>query len=292
MDARESRFEIKANMGVFAGRGSLPRELAGYLRKKGHEPFILGIKGETEPWIEDYNHRLFVWGKLGSFFRYLQNNNIKQVVFAGGVTRPALRLRDLDMGGVISLSRVMAFMIGGDNSLLTGLIKLFDQHGVEVVGAHEVMPGLLTPAGIFFGRKPGKKAMLNIEKAFEACKTLGALDIGQAAVAVGGRVVAVEGIEGTDAMLERIAAMRVSGKLYENGRHGVLVKTMKPDQDMRADLPSIGPNTIDGVVEAKLRGIAIEAGYSMILDREETLEKAKASGVFIYGLTPTDNGNI
>ena len=290
MGTQHTSLEIIANVAIFAGRGSLPLELAGYLRKIGHEPFIVGIEGEVEPWISDYNHELFVWGTLGRFFKHLKNNNIKQIVFAGGVTRPTLRFRDMDWGGVVSLSKVMAFMVGGDNSLLTGLIKLFDQHGVKVVGAHEIMPDLLTPSGLLFGRKPSKKAMTNIEKAFEACKVLGSLDIGQAAVAVGGRVVAVEGIEGTDGMLERIASMRASGRLFEDGKHGVLVKTMKPDQDMRADLPAIGPQTIEGVINAGLKGIAIEAGHSLLLEKEETLAKAKNAGVFVYGLEPDANG--
>lgn len=284
MSTEISSLNIIANVGIFAGQGSLPKELAEHLRRIGHEPFILGIQGEVEPWVNDYNNELFVWGKLGRFFKHLKSNNIKQVIFAGGVTRPILRFRDMDWGGVVSLSKVMAFMVGGDNSLLTGLMKLFDQHNVTVVGAHEIMPELLTPKGLLFGRKPSKKALHNIDKAFEACKALGALDIGQAAVAVGGRVVAVEGIEGTDGMLERIASMRASGRLYEDGKHGVLVKTMKPDQDMRADLPTIGPNTIDGLIKAGLKGVAIEAGHSLLLEREETLAKAKQSGVFVYGL--------
>lgn len=284
MSTEISSLNIIANVGIFAGQGSLPKELAEHLRRIGHEPFILGIQGEVEPWVNDYNNELFVWGKLGRFFKHLKSNNIKQVIFAGGVTRPTLRFRDMDWGGLVSLSKVMAFMVGGDNSLLTGLMKLFDQHNVTVVGAHEIMPELLTPKGLLFGRKPSKKALHNIDKAFEACKALGALDIGQAAVAVGGRVVAVEGIEGTDGMLERIASMRASGRLYEDGKHGVLVKTMKPDQDMRADLPTIGPNTIDGLIKAGLKGVAIEAGHSLLLEREETLAKAKQSGVFVYGL--------
>lgn len=290
MGTQRSSLEIIANVGIFAGRGSLPKELAEHLKKSGHEPYIVGIEGEVEPWIEHYNNELFVWGKLGSFFKHLKKNNIKQVVFAGGVTRPKLRFRDMDWGGVVSLSKVMAFMVGGDNSLLTGLMKLFDQHGVKVVGAHEIMPELLTTPGLAIGRKPSKKAMHNIDKAFEACKVLGALDIGQAAVAVGGRVVAVEGIEGTDGMLERIAQMRGSGRLFEDGQHGVLVKTMKPNQDMRADLPSIGPNTIEAVIKAGLKGIAIEAGHSLLLEKEETLAKAKESGIFVFGLAPDLQG--
>ena len=284
MSTENAPVKIIANVGIFAGRGSLPRELAEHLRAMGHEPFIVGIEGETEPWINDFNNKLFVWGKLGRFFKHLQANNIKQMIFAGGVTRPTLRFRDMDWGGVVSLSKVMAFMVGGDNSLLTGLMKLFDQYGVTVVGAHDIMPELLTPKGILFGRKPSKKALHNIDKAFEACKALGALDIGQAAVAVGGRVVAVEGIEGTDGMLERIASMRVSGRLFEDGKHGVLVKTMKPDQDMRADLPTIGPQTIDSVIKAGLKGVAIEAGHSLLLEKEETLARARQAGVFVYGL--------
>ena len=290
MGTKHTSLKITANVAIFAGRGSLPLELAGHLRKIGHEPFIVGIEGEVDPWISDYNHELFVWGKLGRFFKHLKNNHIKQIVFAGGVTRPSLRFRDMDWGGVVSLSKVMAFMVGGDNSLLKGLIKLFDQHGVKVVGAHEIMPELLTPSGLLFGRKPSKKAMNNIDKAFEACKVLGSLDIGQAAVAVGGRVVAVEGIEGTDGMLERIATMRASGRLFEDGKHGVLVKTMKPDQDMRADLPAIGPQTIERVINAGLKGIAIEAGHSLLLDKEETLAKAKDAGIFVYGLDPSSDG--
>lgn len=291
MSTEKTSLNIIANVGIFAGRGSLPRELAEYLREEGHEPFIVGIEGEVEPWINNFNNEIFVWGKLGKFFKHLKANNIKQIVFAGGVTRPTLRFRDMDWGGVVSLSKVMAFMVGGDNSLLTGLMKLFDQHGVKVVGAHEIMPELLTPKGLLFGRKPSKKALHNIDKAFEACKILGALDIGQAAVAVGGRVVAVEGIEGTDGMLERIASMRASGRLYEDGKHGVLVKTMKPDQDMRADLPTIGSQTIDGIIKAGLKGVAIEAGYSLLLEKEETLAKAKEAGVFVYGLETDEAGD-
>jgi DUF1009 family protein len=123
---------------------------------------------------------------------------------------------------------------------------------------------------------------------FSACKALGTFDIGQAAVAEAGRVVALEGVEGTDAMLERITAMRQIGRMPPEGKNGVLVKTMKPGQDMRADLPAIGPNTIECVVRAGLRGIAVEAGHSIILEREMTLAAARQGGIFIYGLTPEE----
>jgi len=282
---KQSKFQLADNVAIVVGRGLLPCELVEGMIAQGRTPLLIGLEGEKEAWLDNYPHEMFVWGQLGRFFKHLKKHNIKQVLFAGGVTRPKLKLRNMDMGGILSLTRVMTFMIGGDNSLLSGLIKLFDSHGIEVIGPHQVLPELLAQSGTIAGRKPSGAALNNINKAFDACKKLGELDIGQAAVAVGGRVIALEGIEGTDGMLERVASMRESGRLYESGKHGVLVKTMKPDQDMRADLPAIGPRTIEMIEKAGLKGIAIEAGYSLILSRSETISAAKKAGVFIYGFT-------
>lgn len=275
---------MNQTLAIFAGKGSLPREIAAGQREKGSEPYLIGIEGETESWISDYNHEILNWGQFGHFFKLLAANGVNQIVFAGGVTRPKLEIRKMDWGAIRSLPEILAFMIGGDNSLLSGLIKVFEKRGIEVVGAHQVMPELVAKSGAIAGRKPPGKAMLNLQKATEAAKELGRLDIGQAAVAVGGRVVAVEGIEGTDGMLERIISMRESGRLYENGRFGVLAKTMKPGQEMRADLPAIGPDTINRLAEGGLRGVGIEAGRSLILEREKTLKLAKFHDVFIYGM--------
>lgn len=272
------------NIAIVVGRGQLPGELVAGLMAKGRSPVLVGIEGETEPWLENFEHKIFAWGQLGAFFKHLKQSGVRQVLLAGSVTRPKIELSKMDMGAMASLPRVMAFMIGGDNSLLSGVIDLFGSKGIEVLGVHEVLPELLAEKGKIAGATPSRTAKRNIEKAFEACKLLGKLDIGQAAVAVGGRVVAVEGIEGTDGMLERVAGMRASGRLYENGTHGVLVKTMKPGQDMRADLPAIGPKTIEMISAAGLRGVAIEAGHSLVLARSETLSAAKREGVFIHGM--------
>ena len=111
------------------------------------------------------------------------------------------------------------------------------------------------------------------------------MDIGQGAVSVGGRVVALESAEGTDQMLQRVAALRKSGRISAR-RRGVLVKVCKPQQDLRADLPSIGANTVRLAAAAGLSGIAVEAGRSLVLGREETLQAADAAGLFVYGLEP------
>ncbi len=275
-------------LALIVGRGALPRELAAGIGRRGKPPYLIGIHGETEPWIEEYDHTILKWGQLGELFKLLSQLGCSRVIFAGSMTRPKLNISSFDWGGIKSLPEVFAFMIGGDNSLFSGLIQLFEKRGVAIVGPHEVMPELLSGAGAIVGRKPSAKAMRNIKKAVEASKLLGKLDIGQAAVAVAGRVVAAEGIEGTDGMLERTAQMRKTGRLFEQGRDGVLVKTMKPDQEMRVDLPAIGPGTIDRLAEAGLRGVAIEAGRSIILEREKTLRLAKFHNIFIYGMEPSD----
>lgn len=277
------------NLAIIAGRGSLPQELAFGVRARGEEPFLIGIEGETDPWLEKFNHSILGWGQFGQLFKLLSEHGVGKVVLAGGVTRPKINIARMDWTAIRSLPEILAFMIGGDNSLLSGVIKLFEKRGIEVLGAHQVMPQLLAGSGAISGRKPSRKAMTNIHKAAEACKELGRLDIGQASVAVGGRVVAVEGIEGTDGMLERVASMRSTGRLFEDGRFGVLVKTMKPEQEMRVDLPAIGPDTINRLAEAGLRGVGIEAGRSLILEREKTLKLARFHDVFIHGMDVSDH---
>jgi DUF1009 family protein len=275
--------ENKQNIAIIVGKGELPKELAMGLKAVGNPAFLVGIEEEYQAWVTHEHHKILHWGQFGALFKLLKELEITQVIFAGSVTRPNVSFAKMDWGAITSLPQILAFMIGGDNTLLSGLIRLFEKKGIQIVGPHEVLPELLADTGKMTKLKPSRKANTNITTAFKACKMLGELDIGQAAVAVGGRVIAVEGIEGTDNMLERVAYLRSIGRLYENGRNGVLVKCMKPNQEMRADLPAIGIDTIRNVAAAGLAGIAIEGGRSIILSREETIAAANESELFIYG---------
>lgn len=273
-----------APIAIIAGYGSLPLELANGAIEAGTRPFLVGIEGEAEPAIETFDHAYLAWGQIGTLFRLLKREGIARVVFAGGVkARPDPLKLKLDWGGIKSLPRVLAAMLGGDNTLLSGMIAIFEAEGIEVVGAHEVAPQLLAGDGRIAGKTPSKADRANIELAARACRALGALDIGQAAVAEAGRVVAVEGVEGTDGLIERIVALRSVGRMPPTGKNGVLVKLAKPGQDMRADLPAIGPRTVTRVAQAGLDGIAVDVGRSLILEREETLANARRLGVYIYG---------
>jgi len=277
------------DLAIICGYGQFPAEVAAHAAAAGHRPYLIGIEGEAGDEISAFAHERMAWGQLGRLFRRLDELGIRRVAFAGGVhRRPEFRDFKLDWGGVKALPRALAFMLGGDNTVLSGTIKLFETRGIEVVGAHQIAPGLLAPSGRIGALAPGTKDIAGIRQAFLACKALGAFDIGQAAVAEGGRVVAVEGLEGTDEMLLRIARLRAVGKLSRKGTNGVLVKAMKPGQDMRADLPAIGPKTVENVAAAGLAGVALEAGHTLILERQVTTAAANRLKVFLHGIRPQE----
>jgi len=275
----------EVDLALICGYGSLAAEIARGAKASGRKPFLIGIEGEASQDIAAWPHEFLSWGQLGKLFRILRERNIREVVFAGGIhKRPDLLSLKLDIGALLTLPEALVFMLGGDNTVLSGTIKLFEKRGITVVGAHQIAPGLLAGPGKIAGKVPAARDLDNIHLAFAACKALGRFDIGQAAVAEANRVVAVEGVEGTDALLERIAHMRSIGRMPAKGKNGVLVKTMKPGQDMRADLPAIGPRTVEGAVRAGLNGIAIEAGHAIILERAATLAAAKSAGIYIFGI--------
>lgn len=266
----------------------MPFEVADGAIADGRRPYLIGIDGEAEAGIGRFRHEFISWGQAGRLFRILKTFGIAEVVLAGGIRhRPDLLKLKLDMGAVLSLPQALGFMLGGDNTVLSGAIRLLERRGVRVLGAHEIAPSMLAGAGAISGRKPTGRNLASVRLGFSACKALGKFDIGQASVSEGGRVVALEGVEGTDLMLARIRQMREIGRLSRQGKNGVLVKTMKPGQDMRADLPAIGPFTVDGVRRAGLRGIAVEAGHALILQRENTLRAARAADIYIYGFDAT-----
>ncbi|MEC9343544.1 MAG: DUF1009 domain-containing protein, partial [Pseudomonadota bacterium] len=174
----------RPDLAIISGYGSLPLEIAEGAVGAGRSPFMIGIEGEADRSIRAYPGHTLSWGQIGRLFRLLDELGIKQAVFAGGVRkRPEITTLKLDWGGVKALPQALVFMLGGDNTVLSGTIRLFEKHDVTVVGVHEIAPQLLARAGTMVGRKPSAKDFLNIRKAFSACKALGHLDIGQAAIA-------------------------------------------------------------------------------------------------------------
>ncbi len=205
---------------------------------------------------------------------------------SGGVNRrPELGEVRTPLYLLLDLPRMLRTLFsGGDDKLLRLVISLIESAGCRVVGAQEVIPGLLAATGPLTIKKPDKADWKNIDAARKGALALGRLDVGQGAVAVSGRIIALEGAEGTDAMIDRVAELRRSGRISAK-KKGVLVKFCKPQQDERADLPSIGTTTIENMARAGLSGVAVEAGRSLVLEREKAIARANELGVFIVGIT-------
>ncbi|MBD8891055.1 LpxI family protein [Roseibium litorale] len=276
-----------APVALICGNGMLPLQVLNGLRAAGRQAFIVAIKGEAEEVLKRQAAVELGWGEIGRLFKVMAAAGCREVVLIGGISkRPDFTSVMGDLGTLRRLPRIIKALSGGDDSLLTKVIGLIEEEGFRVVGIKDVAPDLLAGPGSLGQVKPRAEDLKDMALALEAARRLGDLDIGQAAVALGGRVIAVEGAEGTDAMLARCAELRQNGRVRAKGRLGVLVKTVKPGQDLRVDLPAVGPMTIERAQAAGFAGIAVEAGGALIAEREATVAAADKAGLFLYGLDP------
>ena len=270
---------------LIAGNGRLPLQVASALQKNGREFLVIAIKGEADEQTRRAAATELGWGEVGRLHKFLTKNGCHDVILIGGVSkRPDFSSILGDLGTLVRLPRIFRTLTGGDDSLLSKVIRFFEDEGFRVLGIKNVAPELLAASGVLGNIQPKKRDWLDIQLALDATRKLGELDIGQAAISVAGRVVALEGAEGTDAMLERCAELREKGRIRARGSVGVLVKSAKPDQDLRVDLPTVGPRTIELAKLAGLAGIAVEAGGALISDKEQTLLAANKAGLFVIGL--------
>jgi DUF1009 family protein len=182
------------------------------------------------------------------------------------------------------LPRIARAYRGGDNHLISGAARIFEDHGFRIVGAHEVAPEILMPEGPIGSLRPSERDQADIARALALLAATGPFDMGQAAVVADNHVLAVEAAEGTDAMLGRIADLRGQGRIAAPAGTGVLVKAPKPQQDQRFDLPAIGPRTVEEVARAGLAGIAVIAGGSIIAEPAAVAAAADKAKVFVVGL--------
>ncbi|MBN9045842.1 MAG: LpxI family protein [Rhizobiales bacterium] len=267
---------------IIAGNGLLPIKVAEALRAAGNPPFLVPLRGEADPLFYTGEHCEISVVEFARLVRAMKAAGVERVVLAGGVRhRPHLSDLKLDWPTLRAVPYVLRALGQGDDALLRAFIGLLESFGFHVVGAHEVVPDLLSPSPpmTLTGTAPDAKERRNIAAAMEAALRLGDLDIGQGAIAAGGRVVALEGAEGTDLMIARVRDLRAAGRIPKRG--GVLVKMAKPRQDERADLPAIGVSTVENAARAGLAGIAVEAGRTFILGFGETVAMANERGLFI-----------
>ena len=271
---------------ILSGAGLLPVKIAEAVRRQGGRSVVVAIAGEADPAaFPTADLHVLHWGEIGRLTRLLEESGCRQAVFAGTIgRRPDLGSVRPDLGALKLLPRVVGLLGAGDDRLLRAVAELFAEQGVTLVSPLVIAPELGVGLGLLAGRKLGPRSAEELVLAARAARSLGALDIGQAAVAAGGRVVAVEGAEGTDGLLERIGELRRKGRIPQRG--GVLVKCMKPHQDRRLDVPAIGALTAKNARAASLDGVGLESGGAILVGRDETLGAFRQAGLFLVGLEP------
>ena len=268
-------------VGLIAGDGSFPLEVARSISQKNKEIFIIAIKGSTSKDIESYPHLWIRIGQIGKAIRALKENNCKELILIGGVKKPNVWLLKPDFGALKLFFKLIILPIKGDASILKTLLNFLEKDNkFKVVGAEKYIPYLLMSKGLIAGEKINEQSNIDIDIAIENCKNIGSKDIGQACVVVNGQIIASEDSLGTDKMLRDIISKEIR---FNN--EGVLVKLVKPIQDRRVDLPAIGLQTIKLAKEIGLCGIAIEDKSSFISNKEGVIEFANKNNIFIFGLS-------
>ncbi len=271
--------EMPRRLGIIAGGGLLPIKVAAAARAAGREVFIVGLEGFADPEIlAPWPHEIRRLGAAARIIAALRQHECQDLVMIGPVRRPSLLDLRPDTEGAKLLARIGRAAFAGDDGLLAAVIRVLTEEGFRVIGAHEIMREATAPSGLLSSATPDAQAMMDINRGIQVARLLGSADVGQGCVVQQGLVLAVEAIEGTDAMIARAGALR------RDGIGGVLVKLSKPNQEKRADLPTIGPETVRRAAAAGLRGLAFEADATILADREACLAAANAAGLFLLGL--------
>ncbi len=270
---------------ILAGGGIAPRALIDACQRDGRPFFVVGLEGQAD--AANFPKGLpHLWLPLGAANRLktaLVEQGVKELVMIGRVRRPSLSEIKPDALAFKVLAKIGLKALGDDALLRCIGQAIEEESGIRVVGAHEVLGGLLAREGRIGNLEPDDGARKDIARGLEIAHALGQLDIGQSVIVQQGLVLGVEAIEGTDALIARCAELR------REGPGGVLVKLAKPQQDNRYDLPTIGPGTVQSAAAAGLRGIAIEAGRSLILERDATVAEADARAIFLLGIFPSSS---
>lgn len=277
-------------LALVCGGGSLPLAVADYVEARGRKVLLFPLQGIARP--EDYANRPHTWAKIakwGAFARVARAAGCNEMVLIGSMVRPSFWQVRFDLTTLMLLPRIAAAFHGGDDHILSSGAKLIEEQGFRVLGAHEVAPEILMTEGSLAATQPTERDRADIALGLDYLRATGPFDVGQAVVVAGKHVLAVEAAEGTDQMLARVAEMRANGRVRAPAGSGVLVKAPKPGQDLRFDMPSIGPLTVENVARAGLAGIAVVAGSTIVAEPEQLVAAADRAKLFVIG-TPAGNG--
>ncbi len=266
---------------ILAGGGSLPLVLAETIRHRGGRAHIVAVRGEAGPQVQSYPHTWVTWGAVNAILAALKRESDGTMMIAGSVSRPDLLRLKPDFGLIRHLPKVLAMLRGGDDAVLTRLVHFFESQGLTVKGVADVAPELLAPSGrLGAAQAPSAAVEDDIACGFAVLDALADLDVGQAVVVERSQILAIEGVEGTDRMLARVAALP-----HRNTPSAVLVKGPKRGQDFRVDIPAVGAQTVGRLAEARVSTLVLAAGKTLLLERDEMVRRAAAAQITIDART-------
>jgi len=273
-------------LGLLAGSGNLPKAVVEAVKEAGNSVYIANL-------MEDHGlgeiGSVYSLGEFGKIAKAFKKQGVTHVCFAGNVARPDFKKLRPDFKTLTKLPGAMRAAKDGDDALLSYVVKTFEREGFDIIAPQELCQNLLMPTGSLGANDLSKKHRNDAEKAITTALEIGKLDIGQGAVVCQGLVLAVEAQEGTDAMLRRVAELPMDIRGNTGARQGVLAKMVKPGQETRIDLPTIGPITIELAAEAGLAGVLVESGSAFVIDRAAVIEAADRYGMFVVGLPPASS---
>jgi len=270
---------------LIAGAGEYPIRLAQSLADHGERPFIAALEGAADPAaFGDADVQSYRLGQLGSLLSELRRRGIVDIIMLGSLPRPSFGALRPEASTLKYLPYFARAFQGGDDHLLRGVVRFFEEQGFRVHGPADIAPELTASRGPLGRRQAAAGQLALLERGFSLLAALSPFDVGQAAILADHRVIAIEAAEGTDAMIRRVADLVARGRLKIGKGDGVLVKAPKMGQDLRVDMPAIGPDTLRNIAEAGLSGIGLKAGEVLVGDRAALGRQADQLGLFIEGI--------
>ncbi|MDA0901845.1 MAG: UDP-2,3-diacylglucosamine diphosphatase LpxI [Proteobacteria bacterium] len=268
------------SLAIIAGKGDLPKMIIKKCQEQQRKFIVLLIKGEpsNEDFLQ-YDHHILHIGYVGKALQILKENQIQDIVLAGGITKPSMSNIKVDAKGAVLLSKITGAKLFGDDNVLKAVTNFFKKEGFNIIGADQIIDNLLTQKGVLGKVNPKKEFNEDIELGKNVIKAISKFDIGQSIVVQQNHVLGIEGVEGTDALINRCGALQLN-----NGRRAILVKMKKEGQSTKVDLPSLGEKTIENLHQNGFAGVALEAKSSLIINKEKVIELADKYGLFILGI--------
>jgi UDP-2,3-diacylglucosamine hydrolase len=260
-------------LGIIAGGGKFPLMAAASAKKLGFHVVAAAHQGDTDPYLADLVDKI-EWvklGQLGKIINLFKKEGIRKALMAGSISKGNMFGRTMpDLKGIAFISR-MAIL--HDDGILRALADEFAKEGIDIISSTEYLPELLAPKGCLTKKRPDKEQEEDIRIGWDVAKELGRLDVGQCVVIKKRTVLALEAIDGTNATIAR------GGKIA--GKGAVVIKVSKPNQDMRFDVPSVGLETIENMASVNASVLAVEAGKTLLFDKDEMIESADKAGIAI-----------